>query len=203
MYLRGSTTQSRGKVPPLDSLYPPNVSYRLDCLLSRFHSLFYPSFPVTLADDTSQKPFASPIAVSSPACDHKREMGEARLEDGVKKDVIVTVIYNAHADVSDVDEAKLVRKIDWRLLPWLSFLYLLSFLDRTSIGNAKVHRPIPLLRTALTFRQLYHLTDDLRLSDKEYLLCLTIFYISYSLFEVRLPSRASSSSSQRILIGPK
>lgn len=57
----------------------------------------------------------------------------------------VTVIYNAHVDVSGIDEAKLVRKIDWRLLPWLSFLYLLSFLDRTSIGNARVHSPIPLL----------------------------------------------------------
>ena len=42
----------------------------------------------------------------------------------------------------------------------------------------------------MTSRQLYRLTDDLRLSDKEYLLCLTIFYFSYSFFEVRLPSRA-------------
>lgn len=31
---------------------------------------------------------------------------------------------------------RLVRKIDWALLPLLSFLYLLSFLDRTNIGNA-------------------------------------------------------------------
>jgi len=49
-----------------------------------------------------------------------------------------TAVYNPDVDVSGVDEAKLVRKIDWRLLPWLSFLYLLSFLDRTSIGNARV-----------------------------------------------------------------
>ena len=38
----------------------------------------------------------------------------------------------------DIDERKLMRKLDWALIPWLSFLYLLSFLDRTSIGNAKV-----------------------------------------------------------------
>ena len=56
----------------------------------------------------------------------------------------VPAVYNPHVDVSGVDEAKLMRKIDWRLLPWLSFLYLLSFLDRTSIGNAKVHWPTPL-----------------------------------------------------------
>jgi hypothetical protein len=41
-------------------------------------------------------------------------------------------------DISLVDERKLVRKIDLYLIPWLSLLYLLSFLDRTSIGNAKV-----------------------------------------------------------------
>jgi hypothetical protein len=29
----------------------------------------------------------------------------------------------------------LLRKIDIALIPWLSFLYLLSFLDRTSIGK--------------------------------------------------------------------
>jgi hypothetical protein len=35
-------------------------------------------------------------------------------------------------------DKKLVRKLDWRLVPWLSLLYLLSFLDRTNIGNAKL-----------------------------------------------------------------
>ena len=45
---------------------------------------------------------------------------------------------DAAFDVSQVDERKLMRKIDLHLIPWLSLLYLLSFLDRTSIGNAKV-----------------------------------------------------------------
>lgn len=46
-------------------------------------------------------------------------------------------LYNPHIDVSGVNEKKLQRKIDWQLIPWLSFLFLLSFLDRTSVGNAK------------------------------------------------------------------
>lgn len=66
-----------------------------------------------------------------------------------------------------LDEKALVRKIDWRLIPWLSVLYLLSFLDRTSIGNANT----------------FHLSKDLKLSDQQYLLCLTIFFIPYALFE--------------------
>jgi hypothetical protein len=57
---------------------------------------------------------------------------EASLEtDDLRK----TAIYNPHVDVSGVDERKLLRKIDLTLIPWLSLLYLLSFLDRTSIGK--------------------------------------------------------------------
>ena len=102
-------------------------------------------------------------------------------------------IYNPHIDVSGIDEANLVRKIDWRLLPWLSLLYLLSFLDRTSIGNAKVNHLVPLLEAVdECFLQLYNLVNDLRMSDREYLLCLTIFYFSYSVFEVRPLSPCAS-----------
>lgn len=33
---------------------------------------------------------------------------------------------------------RLLRKIDLALIPFLSLLYLLSFLDRTNIGNARL-----------------------------------------------------------------
>lgn len=36
------------------------------------------------------------------------------------------------------DTKKLLRKMDGRLLPFLALLYLLSFLDRTNIGNARL-----------------------------------------------------------------
>ncbi|KAH7915264.1 major facilitator superfamily domain-containing protein [Hygrophoropsis aurantiaca] len=91
----------------------------------------------------------------------------SHVEDGVSK-ANDTNIYNADVDVSGVDERKLMRKIDWRTIPWLSFLYLLCFLDRTSIGNAK----------------LYNMEEDLHITDTQYLLALTIFFISYSIFEV-------------------
>lgn len=77
-------------------------------------------------------------------------------------------LYNAHIDVSGVDERKLMRKLDWWLVPWLSFLYLLSFLDRTSIGNAK----------------LYGLETDLHINDTQYNIALTVFFFSYAIFEV-------------------
>jgi len=43
--------------------------------------------------------------------------------------------YNARVDVSAVDEHKLISKVDMRPI---TFLYLLYFLDCSSIGNAKV-----------------------------------------------------------------
>nr|GAT46680.1 high-affinity nicotinic acid transporter [Mycena chlorophos] len=77
-------------------------------------------------------------------------------------------VYHAEVDTEGVDERKLVRKIDLTLIPWLSLLYLLSFLDRTSIGNAK----------------LYNLEADLHMSDNQYLIALTVFFFSYAIFEV-------------------
>jgi hypothetical protein len=47
-------------------------------------------------------------------------------------------VHRPDVDTSRVDERKLMRKIDIRIVPWLAVLYLLNFLDRGSIGNAKV-----------------------------------------------------------------
>jgi hypothetical protein len=61
----------------------------------------------------------------------------------------------------------LVRKMDLWLIPWLSLLYLLSFLDRTNIGNARVAKMEP----------------SLKMVGSDYNVALTIFFISYAGFE--------------------
>ncbi|RPB27349.1 MFS general substrate transporter [Terfezia boudieri ATCC MYA-4762] len=65
-----------------------------------------------------------------------------------------------------IDKA-LVKKLDMRLIPWLCLLYLASFLDRTNIGNGKIEG----------------LVDDLHMTQWQYNACLSIFFVSYSLFE--------------------
>ncbi|KAK9262522.1 major facilitator superfamily domain-containing protein [Lipomyces tetrasporus] len=69
---------------------------------------------------------------------------------------------------SSIDLGKLLHKIDLRFLPVLSVLYLLSFLCRGTIGNAKT----------------FGLSKNLHLTDKEYALALTVFFFSYALFDV-------------------
>ncbi|KAL4946337.1 hypothetical protein BDV06DRAFT_208809 [Aspergillus oleicola] len=66
-----------------------------------------------------------------------------------------------------VEEQQVVKKFDRRLVPFLALLYLLSFLDRSNIGNAKIAG----------------LMEDLKLSSSQYEWLLTAFYITYILFE--------------------
>ncbi|ORY12692.1 major facilitator superfamily domain-containing protein [Clohesyomyces aquaticus] len=65
-------------------------------------------------------------------------------------------------------ERKLLRKLDLRVLPPLFVLFLLSFLDRTNIGNAKIQG----------------LTEDLKMKGSDYNIALFVFFVPYILFEV-------------------
>ncbi|KAK5689883.1 hypothetical protein LTR97_012643 [Elasticomyces elasticus] len=65
-----------------------------------------------------------------------------------------------------IDKA-LVRSLDLKLIPWLTLLYLVSFLDRTNIGNAKIDG----------------LLEDLHMTGGQYNACLSLFFVSYAGFE--------------------
>ncbi|TGZ80852.1 MFS general substrate transporter [Ascodesmis nigricans] len=65
------------------------------------------------------------------------------------------------------DEKKVVRKLDRYLVGSLALLYMLSFLDRSNIGNAKIAG----------------MDDDLDLTGDRYESILTAFYMTYIAFE--------------------
>lgn len=71
-----------------------------------------------------------------------------------------------HSD--NISTAQLLRRVDIRLVPILSTLYLLCFLCRQNIGNAKT----------------YHMSTDLPLTTQEYQLALTAFFLAYSTFDI-------------------
>lgn len=70
-------------------------------------------------------------------------------------------------DYTDEEEAAVIRKLDRKLVLFLAFLYMLSFLDRSNIGNARIAG----------------LEQDLSLSSSQYDWLLTAFYITYIGFE--------------------
>ncbi|KAL2162288.1 hypothetical protein VTH06DRAFT_7201 [Thermothelomyces fergusii] len=65
-------------------------------------------------------------------------------------------------------EARLRRKIDFFIVPTVSLLYLFCFIDRANIGNARIAG----------------LEKDLNLEGYDYNALLSIFYISYIVFEI-------------------
>jgi MFS transporter, ACS family, tartrate transporter len=66
-----------------------------------------------------------------------------------------------------IDVNRTLRRIEWRLLPFLGLLYIVSFLDRVNISFAKLT-----------------MNDDLGFGDAVYALGAGIFFIGYFLFEV-------------------
>ncbi|KAH7921920.1 MFS general substrate transporter [Leucogyrophana mollusca] len=66
------------------------------------------------------------------------------------------------------EDRRIRRKVDLRLLPVLTILYLLSFLDRSNIGNAKIDG----------------MATDLNLSAPGYNDALAIYFVGYVIFEI-------------------
>lgn len=65
------------------------------------------------------------------------------------------------------EERAVIRKLDRKLVLFVALLYMLSFLDRSNIGNAKVAG----------------MAKDLGLDDSKFDLLLSSFYVTYVLFE--------------------
>lgn len=71
--------------------------------------------------------------------------------------------------MTKAEEKRLLRKVDWAIVPYCSLLYLLSFLDRVNIGQAAVAG----------------LKADLGIATgNKYAIALSLFFVGYVVFEV-------------------
>ncbi|PCD44664.1 hypothetical protein AU210_000120 [Fusarium oxysporum f. sp. radicis-cucumerinum] len=74
-------------------------------------------------------------------------------------------------DAVQYDEAearRILRKVDYRVVPLLIIMYLTAFIDRANIGNAKIAG----------------MNDELELTGRQYNIVLTVFFIPYAILEV-------------------
>ncbi|KAL0257655.1 hypothetical protein SLS55_006818 [Diplodia seriata] len=72
------------------------------------------------------------------------------------------------ASFPEEKKKRAVRKVDWRLVPMLLMLYLITYIDKTNIGNAKIEG----------------LLSSLGMDGTQYNIALSIFFIPYVLAEV-------------------
>lgn len=68
----------------------------------------------------------------------------------------------------NIDRKKLLRKCDLHIIPMLTVLYLMSFLDRGNIGNARIEG----------------IMQDLNLTGTQFNWSITVFFFTYCAFEV-------------------
>ena len=80
---------------------------------------------------------------------------------------------SVEGEIADIDpglDRRLTRKFDLHIVPWLFGLWLLAFIDRSNIGNARIDG----------------LTKDLRMdgAGNDFNVALAIFYVPYILIDV-------------------
>ncbi|KAI5453557.1 hypothetical protein NCC49_005383 [Naganishia albida] len=116
------------------------------------------STPVTY--DTESKPVVEGLEIV-----HTREKGD------VASSANADALAGIHEEPVDFDLAaskRLARKMDIHNVPIVALCYLFAFIDRTNIGNAR----------------LAGIEKDLKLVGYDYNTLLSIFYVSYIVFEL-------------------
>lgn len=90
------------------------------------------------------------------------------LEKAGDHEMIEPIKSESPVEIDRSAEKRLLWKLDIHVVPILMFLFLLAFLDRINIGNAR----------------LQGLEKDLNMKNHDYNLALFIFFIPYILLEV-------------------
>ena len=76
--------------------------------------------------------------------------------------------YSGAHEKTDPREIKLVRKLDWYIMPMLWLMYWLNYLDRNAIALARLN----------------DLEEDLNLVGSQYQTCVSILFVGYILGQV-------------------
>ncbi|KAA6411779.1 MAG: MFS general substrate transporter [Lasallia pustulata] len=95
---------------------------------------------------------------------------DANEEKGLKQSRIEAIDFGRVESIA-IDptlDRRITRKFDRHIVPWLFGLWLLAFVDRSNIGNAKIDG----------------LVKDLKLTGNKFNVALTIFYVPYILVDV-------------------
>ncbi|KAL8868989.1 MAG: hypothetical protein Q9174_004608 [Haloplaca sp. 1 TL-2023] len=94
--------------------------------------------------------------------EEKKQMSDSRDEPDLKTE-------SDHDQIVDTAlNQRITRKFDTHIVPWLFGLWLLAFIDRSNIGNARIDG----------------LAEELELDGNKFNIALTVFYIPYIMIDV-------------------
>jgi hypothetical protein len=104
------------------------------------------------------------VASSSTQLD-ERSTTQKDAHQHLEKDPATT---EAQREIDPAVDKGVTRKCDLHIIPWLFLIWLLAFIDRSNIGNAKIDG----------------LVDDLNLGGTKFNTALVVFYVPYILVDV-------------------
>ncbi|CAD6589177.1 MAG: hypothetical protein TREMPRED_005279, partial [Tremellales sp. Tagirdzhanova-0007] len=113
----------------------------------------------------------------------KEIMQESKTHDLPDRTLGSGTLPSPEAGVKDRDVSSALRKLDLFLLPAVTLIYFLNFLDRSNIGNAKTAG----------------LQTDLKLSNRQYSTALTITYVPYIAAELPLTLAIQKIGANKLL----
>lgn len=82
-------------------------------------------------------------------------------EKATNRGPVADADYSGAVAKTDEVEIRLVRKLDYRIMPTLWSMYFLNYLDRNAIAQARLN----------------NLEDDLRLVGSQYNTCISILFV--------------------------
>lgn len=113
---------------------------------------------------------------------------------GLEKDEIARVgsLHRASqeedVEINHAAEQRLVRKLDWNIIPIVMLLYLFSFLDRQVINRCEraenALRKLMMRRVNVGNARLYGMEEDLGLVGNQYQTAVSLLFVTYLLSEV-------------------
>jgi hypothetical protein len=106
-----------------------------------------------------------PDAVQVPAATLLDEKGAS--EERAERLEATSSTYENVAIDPEVDK-RLTRKFDRHVVPWLFGMWLLAFIDRSNIGNARIDG----------------MATDLKLDANKFNIALAVFYVPYIIIDV-------------------
>ncbi|KAF7370479.1 MFS general substrate transporter [Mycena sanguinolenta] len=102
------------------------------------------------------------------AADTEKDLHQHELTNSVEADDLKKSHSSNEVVIDPQAERRLVRKLDWALLPLFTLIYCTNFVDRTAIGNAKIAG----------------IEKDLGMVGFDYNRALTVFYVFYIVSDI-------------------
>lgn len=129
-----------------------------------------------MAEETEK----SPLPQDSVSLDNGRHIDERILKHSHDADVALQAIQQADGQIIEIDAAtnkRLLRIIDWHLMPLMCVVYGMNYLDSTSLfSRLQIMNVADCVETTISYASVMGMKTDLRLVGNDYQWLGSMFY---------------------------